>query len=159
MTMTRFLNLTYLFVISAVILCCSGKKEGDDAGHHHEAEEAGSVSDGNDWKEMDDFHVIMAETFHPFKDSANLEPVKIHSEHLAMEAEKWAGSTMPEKVNNDDVKAKLDRLKAETRTLVDKIKEGAPDEAIGTQLTTVHNTFHEIQESWYGGDKDQGDHH
>jgi hypothetical protein len=104
---------------------------------------------------MDDFHVIMADAFHPYKDSSNLEPVKTHGEHLAMEAEKWASAPLPEKVNNDSVKTKLDKLKTETRVLADQVKAGKADEEIAAQLTAVHNLFHEIQESWYKG----GDHH
>jgi hypothetical protein len=100
---------------------------------------------------MDDFHVIMAETFHPFKDTANLEPAKTHSEHLAMEAEKWANAPVPEKVNNDEVKAKLQKLKTDTRAFADKVRAGGTDEEIGAQLTAVHDLFHEIQESWYSG--------
>ena len=42
------------------------------------------------WKEMDNFHMVMAETFHPYKDSANLEPAKSRASELAAAAEEWA---------------------------------------------------------------------
>jgi membrane protein involved in colicin uptake len=149
-TFNTFLTLT---VLSLVIASCGGKKHEEDHEHHHGAE---ASSEAGDWKEMDSFHLIMAETFHPYKDSANLQPAKIHAEHLAMEADKWASSTLPEKVNNDETKARLEKLKADSRALVDKIKAGAPDAEVGAQLTSVHDLFHEIQESWYGG---SGEHH
>lgn len=99
---------------------------------------------------MDDFHMVMAETFHPYKDSANLEPAKTRAAELFASAEKWADSSIPEKVNNDEMKEKLETLKTESSILVKKVSEG-DDKAIADQLTTVHDLFHTIQEEWYGG--------
>ncbi|MBL7857486.1 MAG: hypothetical protein JNM57_07340 [Cyclobacteriaceae bacterium] len=139
--------LLLVYVLALFVVACSGKKEAHDHEHEHEA----SASDEHDWKEMDSFHMIMAETFHPYKDSANLEPIKVHAEHLAIEAEKWSSVALPEKVNNDEVKANIEKLKADTRALADAIKAGSSDEAIAASLTTVHDQFHKIQEAWYGG--------
>lgn len=131
----------------AFVFACGTKKE-DDHGHDHEA----AAGDEKEWKQMDDFHMVMAETFHPFKDSANLEPVKARATELATSAESWASSSLPEKVDNDDMKSKLETLKAETASLVTTVS-GGNDKAIGDQLTKVHDLFHEIQEVWYGGGK------
>jgi len=144
----KAIHVLTLVVLSLTIAACGGKKHEEGHDHEHGAEASGGAGD---WKEMDSFHMIMAETFHPYKDSANLQPAKTHAEHLAMEADKWASSTLPEKVNNDATKANLEKLKTGTRALADKVKAGAPDEEIGTQLTAVHDLFHQIQESWYGG--------
>jgi hypothetical protein len=127
----------------AILLACSSKKE--DA----------ATNDGNEWKQMDEFHMVMAETFHPYKDSANLEPIKTKAGQLASSAETWATSELPSKVDNDEMKQKLQELKTETQTLKDMVAAGT-DDAIGQQLTKVHDLFHAIQESWYGG---HGDHH
>lgn len=109
-----------------------------------------SASEEKNWKEMDDFHMVMAETFHPYKDSANLEPAKSRAEELVASAEKWASSPIPEKVNNSEMKDKLETLKKESSILVSKVSE-ADDKAIAAQLTKVHDLFHTIQEEWYGG--------
>lgn len=147
MKSSRILYPLIVFAIAAlVLLACSGKKHEEDHAHHHGA----GAADEGDWKEMDSFHMIMAETFHPYKDSANLDPAKTHAEHLAMEAEKWAAATLPEKVANDTVRAELEKLKTDTRTLADQVKNGSTDESIGAQLTAVHDRFHAIQEMWYG---------
>jgi hypothetical protein len=150
-------TFVYLAIAATVVVFAigCGKKEGHD---HEHGTEAASETSAEEWKEMDSFHMIMAETFHPYKDSANLEPVKTHAEHLAIEAEKWTATTLPEKVNNDDVKSKLDKLKTDTRALADKVKAGGSDEEIAAQLTAVHDLFHEIQEAWYGGGH-KGEHH
>jgi hypothetical protein len=143
---SKLFNKFTLIILAGLAFACGAKKE-DDHGHEHAAE-----GDAKEWKQMDEFHMVMAETFHPFKDSVNLEPVKSRASELAASAETWSQSELPEKVDNDDMKAKLEGLKAETSTLVSTIS-GGDDKAIGDQLTKVHDLFHEIQEMWYGGEK------
>src|ERR1700712_873372 len=64
------------------------------------------------WPEMDAFHFTMAEAYHPFKDSANLKPAKASAALLATDAEKWASSTLPEKMDNSETKEALAKLSA-----------------------------------------------
>jgi hypothetical protein len=105
-----------------------------------------------EWKEMDDFHMIMAETFHPFKDSADLQPVKAKASELKAAAEAWANSPIPEKADDDHMKSHLQELRSEAEALEDIVRTGT-DTEIGSQLTKVHDKFHHIQEAWYGGDE------
>lgn len=107
-----------------------------------------------EWKEMDEFHMVMAETFHPYKDSADLAPVKSKVTQLVAAADQWVSSSLPAKVDNDEMKASLQELKSETEVLEDIVHSGS-DDAIGQQLTKVHDKFHHIQEHWYG----DHDHH
>ena len=130
------------FLVALFLFACASKK---DDGHEHPAHgEAGNV-----WGEMDDFHMIMAETFHPYKDSSNLEPAKARAGELMAAADHWASATLPPKVNNDEIKSKLVKLKREAALLAESVKS-ADDNVIASQLTTLHDTFHEIQEAWYG---------
>ena len=112
-----------------------------------------NASDTDEWKEMDDFHLIMAEAFHPYKDSANLVPVKNLAEEMALQAEKWANAKLPAKVDNDEVKQELKKLQEDTRTLAELIKSNAEDNAIGSSLNALHDSFHEIMEAWHGRDE------
>lgn len=125
------------------LFSCASKK--DD---HHENNAQGQGE--NIWEEMDEFHMIMAETFHPYKDSSNLEPVKTRAAELMTAANQWASAKLPPKVDNDEMKSKLEKLKAEAAVLAESVKS-ADDNVIAKQLTTLHDTFHEIQEAWYGG--------
>ena len=136
-----------LFLGALVFAACGTKKE-----------EAVTEEEVVEWKELDSFHMLMAEVFHPYKDSGNVAPAKQMMEQLAAEAEKWSAATLPAKVNNDDVKAKLEKLKSETRLLADEIKNGATDEAVGAKLNPLHDLFHEIQEAWYKGGESQDEH-
>lgn len=112
---------------------------------------ATTTAESDEWKEMDSFHMIMAEAFHPFKDSSNLAPVKKLAEEMATEADKWASAELPAKVNKEEVKEELQKLKTDTRALADLIKSGADDAAIGSSLNSLHDSFHEIMEAWHGG--------
>lgn len=144
-------NKLFSFLLSlcltTLIFACASKKE-----------EAHDTADQKEWKEMDDFHMVMAETFHPYKDSANLEPAKSQAAQLATSAEKWATSTLPEKVNTDEMKNKLSELKSETAGFV-ATAAGTDEKAIADQLTKIHDLFHSIQEDWYGGHQGHGEHH
>lgn len=110
------------------------------------------ASESQEWKEMDDYHMVMAETFHPYKDSADLAPVKAKANDLVASAEKWVNAPLPKKVDNEEMKGKLSQLKSDSEALRDKVQAGT-DEEIGALLTKLHDTFHEIQEAWYGGGK------
>lgn len=136
------LRILTLVLAVVIVAACSSKKEDSQ-------EESTETTDSREWKEMDDFHMVMAETFHPYKDSANLEPVKSKAGDLVAAADKWVAATLPKKMDNDKVKGKLETLKQESQTLVQTVS-GGDDKAIGDQLTKVHDLFHEIQEAWYG---------
>lgn len=151
----RFLLFSSLLA-AAVLSACSGKKDGhDEHGHDHEHEHAAVSKD--EWKEMDDFHLLMAEAFHPYKDNKDLAPAKAKAGELAAAAEKWANAPLPEKVNNDEVKTKLEQLKTGTASFVETVKSG-DDTKIADELTRLHDQFHEIQEVLYVGGHGEHDH-
>lgn len=139
-----------LLTMCVVGISCSNKKDGAEETAHTE-----TASD--EWKEMDDFHMLMAEAFHPFKDSANLEPAKQNAAALVASAEQWADAPLPEKLEGDDeVKFKINQLEKDAARFSEVVSTG-DDNAIGESLTKLHNLFHAIQESWYGSHS--GHHH
>jgi len=70
---------------------------------------------------------------------------------LKAAAETWSQATLPAKFEGDDeIKFKLDQLKADATKFEEVVKAG-DDKAVGESLTKLHDLFHEIQESWYGG--------
>jgi hypothetical protein len=99
----------------------------------------------------------MAEAFHPYKDNKDLAPAKAKAAELAAAAETWANAPLPDKVNNAEVKAKLEQLKTGTASFVETVKRG-DDSEIADELTSLHDQFHEIQEVLYVG-SDAEHHH
>ncbi|MBX2901599.1 MAG: hypothetical protein KF775_18250 [Cyclobacteriaceae bacterium] len=132
---------TQLFTLAAMLLLTAACSKKEEATH----------ADANEWPQLDSFHMIMAEAFHPFKDSANLQPAKALAGEMATEAETWAAAELPEKVNTEHVKGLLAQLKSDTRNFADKIAAGAADEEISSDLTALHDSFHSIMEAWHKG--------
>lgn len=130
--------------ITLLAVACGSKK-------HEEA------ANNDAWPEMDEFHFIMAESFHPFKDSTNLEPAKANAAELAKVAEKWANAPLPEKVDTEEIKSDLAQLKNGTDAFIQVVQEG-DSVKIGESLTALHDQFHKLQEAWYGGKKDGHEH-
>lgn len=141
----KFLIAPLLFL---VVVACTKKEE--------VAQEA--TTEANEWPEMDSFHMVMAEAFHPFKDSTNLAPAKSLAEEMAGEAEKWVTAPLPEKVNTEEVKGLLEKLKTDTRAFADKVKNGVADEELGNDLTALHDGFHGLMEAWHKGGEHKHDH-
>ncbi len=138
--------LMVLTVLSAGLYSCATKQQTEN----EDATADETELDG--WPSMDSFHMTMAEAFHPYTDSANLAPLKEFAEEMAQEAENWAQAERPAKVNTDAVQMQLEKLKTDTRALADKVKAGATDEELGSDLTALHDTFHAIMESWHGAE-------
>jgi hypothetical protein len=129
------------FSVLMIVAACSTKQENSDPAEQEAFRE--------DWGEMDEFHMVMAEAFHPYKDSANLEPARQNAESLVSAAEKWSQSPLPEKFQGDDeIKFKLNQLKVDASTFA-SIADSGDDKSVGESLTKLHNLFHSIQESWY----------
>ena len=136
----------------ALLFACGAKKETTAT---DQAADSTTAAD-DEWRGMDDFHMIMAESFHPFKDSANLAPAKAKAAEMAASAERWLAAPLPEKVNNDAVKSKLEALKTKTTAFVETAKS-TDDKLVGDALTELHDMFHELQKAWYAGR--EGEHH
>lgn len=144
--MNKSTSYVLVLVAFALAIACSGKKESADA-----------VANNDEWPEMDEFHMVMAESFHPYKDSANMEPAKANAAEMAKVAEKWANAPLPEKVNKDEIKANLAQLKTDAAAFVQTVQSGDSTK-IGTDLTSLHDLFHKLQEAWYEGGKEH-EHH
>lgn len=132
----------YAFLIGLIILSACSTKHKESA-------------DTDEWAAMDTFHMLMAEAFHPFKDSANLEPAKAGAEELAKGAAAFASAELPEKVNNDDVRKQLEDLRNSAMAFADEVDQNAPDSVLSKDLEALHEKFHHITEAWH---KEEGEH-
>lgn len=135
-------------IFSLAISACSSKHDGG-----HEAS-----ASAEEWKPMDEFHEVMAASFHPFRDTADLGPAKANADALVAAAQKWLDSPIPEKANNAETKAKLQQLK-DAAVAFATISKTDDDAAIGESLTKLHDLFHSIQEEWHGGGHEEHHEH
>ena len=73
-------------------------------------------------------------------------------------AEKWLNAPIPEKVNNDETKARLQELRDEAVSFA-TVSKTEDENAMGQSLTKLHDLFHGLQEEWYGGHEESHEHH
>lgn len=96
-----------------------------------------------EWKEKDEFHKVIAQTFHPMEEG-NYEPIRKRSGELHDKAVAWQNAKAPAEFNNDKIAASLRQLNADTKRLHDVVKNNGSDANIAEGLTKVHDTFHQI---------------
>ena len=94
-----------------------------------------------EWEGMNDFHMIMAECYHPYADSTNIQPAMELAPDLAAAADAWADSPRPDKVNTDEVDVLMNELRDKTTAFA--------RESDTTVLVRIHDIFHELQNTWY----------
>ena len=135
--MKNALLLSFRFLAFVFFVSCSKQHQ------HQESQTQDSL-----WNGMDEFHFIMAESFHPFKDSSNLEPAKKYAHEMDSIAGVWLSSPRPEKVNTDVIKEKLQKLKTGTELFAVAVLEES-DSTLAKSLTNLHDQFHTLQEAWY----------
>jgi hypothetical protein len=130
----------FIILLAIIVSACGSKQVAEE--------------DDVEWKEMDEFHTIMADVYHPLKDSSNVAPIKSGAGDLAASAARWAQSPLPKKVDNEETKELLSQLEDGTQDLAEKVGT-ATDEEIAAQLTSLHDTFHSIMEKWHSSGKEE----
>ena len=97
------------------------------------------------WQALKDFHLVMAQTFHPMEEG-NLKPIKERSAEMHSKAQKLASSKVPASFQSAAITKAIADLVIGTSNLDKAIKKKAKDEKIKADLTKLHDTFHVIQE-------------
>ena len=96
------------------------------------------------WQEMEAFHTVMSETWHPVEEG-NYAPIRERSGEMAEVAAAWKKSKIPaEYAAQKDIKKNLKELAEETAELNKEIKAGISDEEIKEELHELHEIFHTI---------------
>jgi hypothetical protein len=98
---------------------------------------------GDKWAEMDAFHSVMSQTFHPAEEG-KLEPIRKRAGEMATKAKQWSDSKPPKIYDVPEIKEMLVKLAAESKALADNIARGAGDDQVKKELTALHDRFHEI---------------
>ena len=101
------------------------------------------------WKELEEFHGVMSQTFHP-SEEGNLAPIKARSGEMAEKAKALKKSVIPSSYQKPGVKETLVLLAKESKAL-DKLihKKKTTDADITKALTALHDRFHEVVEKCY----------
>lgn len=145
------LYITLLIPI-AFLLNCSTNKSGHTAASTQDTLSSNeNISEpAGEWEQMDNFHMLMAESFHPYMDSGNLQPARNFAAEMATAAETWANTSLPARINNKKTQQMLAEFSQLNTTFANMVEENAPDKALADTLTSIHDHFHAFEEVWYG---------
>lgn len=97
----------------------------------------------DNWAELDAYHTVISQTFHPAEEG-KLEPIRKRAGELAGKAKQWLESKPPKVYDTADIKVLLVKLNAESKALADAVAKNASDEQVKKDLTALHDRFHEI---------------
>jgi hypothetical protein len=97
------------------------------------------------WDEMEAFHKVMSQTFHPAEEG-KLDPIRNRSQEMLDKAMAWQASTAPNGYNQAAVKKTLKKLVKGAKEVNGLVKKKASDNELKEELTELHDVFHEIME-------------
>jgi superoxide dismutase len=96
------------------------------------------------WVELNSFHEVMAETFHPSEDG-NLKPIRERSGEFLARAKTLQSSKIPPSFNTPEIKKSIDELVKGATALNQMVIRKADDKSITKKLGELHDVFHTIQ--------------
>ncbi len=95
------------------------------------------------WPELNTFHGVMSQTFHPMEEG-NLEPIRKRSGEMYQKATALAKSNIPAEFNKPEMISAVKSLQKGSKNLDKAIRKGASNEEVSKQLVALHDTFHTI---------------
>lgn len=98
-----------------------------------------------EWDKLkEDYHMVMAETFHPAEEG-DLEPINTKYQELAKKAQIWAQAALPAKYDTTNLAENLQILAKASKDIGYVIEAESSDEEITAALFKLHDQFHLIQ--------------
>ena len=122
------------------------------------AQSPAKSSSTEDWKELKEFHKVMAQTFHPMEEG-DYKPIRQRSGELFEKARLLAESNVPAEFNKPEMLKAIQELTVGSRMLNAMVEKKASDEEINKSLTALHETFHKIVGMCQPGDMHENHDH
>ena len=138
--------LSCLFTATPVLLQAQEKPKPESASSSMMDHHSGP------WKEMNAFHRLLGETWHPAAKD-DLVPLRARAKELKAAADAWAASkapAAPASCGSEEVRTVITKVAKDTRGIVAMIAAGADDAWLAAQLKGVHDNF-EVAEKSCGG--------
>ena len=102
------------------------------------------IIEKDSWQALKDFHMVMAQTFHPVEDG-NFAPIKERSGEMVAKAQLLAASKVPSSFQSAAISKAIKDLVNGSVSLDKLVKKKAKNEKIKLSLIKLHDTFHVIQ--------------
>lgn len=96
------------------------------------------------WQALKDFHMVMAQTFHPMEDG-DFAPIKARSGEMVEKAKLLGTSSIPNSFNTKAVKDAIKELIVGAENVDKLVKKKSKNDKIEASLAKLHDVFHKIQ--------------
>ena len=97
------------------------------------------------WYELEAFHTVMSQTFHPAEEG-KLQPIRSRSQEMVDKAVAWKNSTAPSGYDKNAVIKNLKKLVKGAKEVNKLVLKNASDTEIKEELSELHDVFHQIVE-------------
>ena len=97
------------------------------------------------WKELDEFHMLVMDTWHPAKDKSDMAPTRAKAGDLVKSAKKLAASTAPAGCDSPKLKEAATGMPGYAQNVADLVGKKADDAALKAALKTMHDKFEVIE--------------
>lgn len=98
------------------------------------------------WKELDSYHMLMMETWHPIKDKGDVAPIRAKATRLVDAARLLGKSTPPAKCNKPELKKAAADLVGSTEAVANLVTKKADDAALSAAMKKLHEEFEVLEE-------------
>ncbi|MGQ9896772.1 MAG: hypothetical protein ACUVR8_04305 [Acidobacteriota bacterium] len=95
------------------------------------------------WKAQEEFHSVLAGTFHPMEDG-DFGPVRKRAAEMARKARLWARSRPPKGYDAAKLRPMLANLERGAAEVARLVAQQASDDDIKQALNKLHDQYHEI---------------
>jgi soluble cytochrome b562 len=103
-------------------------------------------AESSGWKELDAFHKILAEAWHPAA-QGDTKIARAKATELVEAARVWRRSKAPASCTGEAVRTGMTRMATELDWFADAVKRESSDDAVKVTLKTVHDTFEGFAEA------------
>lgn len=150
---STFLLATGLFV--AAVAPLHAQHAGHGGGHAGHASPAARTDTGSKakahgghaaehtsgWRQLDAYHLVMMQVWHPAKEKGDLSPVRAHAGALAARADSVASGPVPRACDTASNRDHVTRIRQDSHALAALVKRAAGDAEVMSALRTLHDRF------------------
>lgn len=96
------------------------------------------------WPALNQYHEVMAATFHP-SEEGNLAPLKSRSGELKSKSARLAAAEVPAEFNSPMILSAIKELKKESKAIDKEVRKGKlTDQELTKSMAALHDVFHKI---------------
>ncbi len=97
------------------------------------------------WKELDAFHMLMMETWHPVKKSGDLAPIRAKAAAMSNAATTWAAAAVPKACDTKPIRDAVAAVARDSRSLAELVAKQGADADVKKSLSSLHDTFEIVE--------------